>query len=88
MDEIHTSFRQNEVAEICELLFLTAAEGLVVVDGKGRIVLLNPRIEDLFGYTPAELQGRSIEILIPESVRGKHTAQRAEYQEAPSKRTM
>lgn len=88
MDEMHTSFQQNEVAEICELLFLTAAEGLVVVDGKGQIVLLNPRIEELFGYTASELQGHSIEILIPESVRGKHTTQREEYQKAPSKRTM
>ena len=76
---MHTSFQQNEVAEICELLFLTAAEGLVVVDGKGQIVLLNPRIEELFGYTASELQGHSIEILIPESVRGRHTTQREEY---------
>jgi len=85
---MRTSFRKEEVSEICELLFRTAAEGLVVVDAAGSIVLLNPRMEELFGYGSEELEGRSIEVLIPEAARNRHVGQREAYQHNPSKRTM
>jgi PAS domain S-box-containing protein len=76
------------VATVCELLFRTAAEGLVVVDATGLIVLLNPRMEELFGYALSELEGRPIEVLIPEAVRTRHQAQRQHYQDRPAKRPM
>jgi PAS domain S-box-containing protein len=88
MDLMRASLQKNQVSEICELLFRTAAEGLVVVDGSGKIMLLNPRMEDLFGYTAAELEGGPIEVLLPEAVRHRHEGHRAAYQEAPVKRPM
>jgi PAS domain S-box-containing protein len=88
MEEMQASFRKKEVAKICELLFRTAAEGLVVVDDKGRMVLANPRMEELFGYTAHELEGQAIEVLIPEGARNRHVGHREAYQELPSKRTM
>jgi PAS domain S-box-containing protein len=88
MDVMRDSLQQNQVSEICKLLFQTAAEGLVVVDGAGRIVLLNPRMEGLFGYAAEELDGSTIEVLIPEAVRHRHEGQRTAYQHAPAKRPM
>ena len=39
--------------------------GLIVVNDKGRIVLVNPAAERLFGYDPGELVGKAVEILVP-----------------------
>jgi len=39
--------------------------GLLVVNDKGRIVLVNPSAERLFGYDPGELVGKSVEVLVP-----------------------
>jgi len=88
MEPLHAKLGKSDVAEISELLFRTAAEGLVVVDAEGRIVLLNPRMGDLFGYGPDELEGRSIEVLIPEAARNRHQNQRQAYQHNPEKRPM
>ncbi len=88
MEELRTTFGKTDVSDVCELLFRTAAEGLVVVDRMGQIVLLNPRMEELFGYGADELEGRTIEVLIPEAARGRHQAQRNKYQEDPAKRPM
>jgi PAS domain S-box-containing protein len=88
MQDKQAAFRRKEISSICELLFRTAAEGLVVADGKGRIVLVNPRMEELFGYDAQELNGQAIEILIPEAARSRHVGHREGYQQHPSKRTM
>lgn len=88
MSELKSPIRSAEVSTVCELLFRTAAEGLVVVDATGLIVLLNPRMEELFGYALDELEGRPIEVLIPEAVRNRHQAQRQHYQDQPAKRPM
>ncbi|MCB0759460.1 MAG: PAS domain S-box protein [Flavobacteriales bacterium] len=71
-----------------EMLFSTAAEGLVLVDGSGTIRMLNPRLLELFGYEEGELLGRSIELLLPESFRRAHVAHRKEYNAKPAKRHM
>jgi PAS domain S-box-containing protein len=84
----HSRFSEEEVSSIYGMLFSAAAEGLVVVDGKGLICLVNPRIGDLFGYELKELLGRPIEILIPSSVRDRHVKQRSAYQKDPHQRPM
>src|SRR5690349_80894 len=49
-----------------------AHDGIVVVDEQYRITLFNPAAERLFGYSAAEMLGQSLEILLPERVRGPH----------------
>ncbi len=46
-------------------LLETAPDAMVVVDDRGRIVLLNLRAENLFGYRRTELVGRKIKKIIP-----------------------
>ncbi|MBP6311271.1 MAG: PAS domain S-box protein [Flavobacteriales bacterium] len=70
------------------VLFRTAAEGLVVVDRAGVIVMHNPRLDTMFGYNKDELSGRTIEILIPEAIRGRHKGHREKYNEKPVERFM
>lgn len=84
----HTRFTAEEVASIYGMLFSSAAEGLVVVDGKGLICLCNPRLGELFGYEPRELLGQPVEVLIPAAVRDRHHRQRSDYQRDPHQRPM
>ena len=71
-----------------EMLFSTAAEGLVLVDRSGAIRMLNPRLLELFGYAKGELIGRSIELLLPEGFRAAHVAHRSNYNASPAERHM
>jgi two-component system sensor histidine kinase DevS len=63
-------------------------DAAVAVDGKGRIVALNERTEAFFGYAASELEGKSIEILVPERFRHSHRSRRAGYSSAPRARPM
>jgi len=78
----------QEQNEIYKYLFESAVEGLVVTNQRGEIVLVNPRLEALFGYKKEELLGKTIEILLPQKFRGSHVAQRDKYIEKPKQRAM
>jgi len=59
-------FRQREFTgpEAADLLN-SAPDGILIVDGEGKIVMVNAQTETLFGYSRAELLGQAVEILIP-----------------------
>lgn len=80
--------KEAGLENICQVLFESAAEGLIVLDKKGTIRMFNPRIEEMFGYTTNELTGQKVEILIPQQYRNKHISLRNEYNKNPRKRTM
>jgi PAS domain S-box-containing protein len=71
-----------------ELLFESAPNGVLVVDNKGLIVLLNACIEMKFGYVRDELIGQSVEVLIPERFRKGHLGLRNAFTGAPKPRPM
>jgi PAS domain S-box-containing protein len=73
---------------IFRTLLESAAEGIVIVDREGRIVLLNGKAEELFGYRQKELSGQTVEILLPQSLRDIHRKHRDEYLAAPRNRPM
>jgi len=62
--------------------------GMVMIDAHGRIMLINPQIEAMFGYTRAELIGNGLEMLLPERLRTGHVAHRQAFCAAPSIRQM
>ena len=49
-----------------------APTAIVMVDGKGRIVLMNAQAERIFAYGREELLGEPIEKLVPKNVAKKH----------------
>jgi PAS domain S-box-containing protein len=53
------------------------ADGVVLADEAGVLVLANRRAEELFGYARGELAGQRVESLVPARVRAAHVAQRA-----------
>ncbi|HEY7362820.1 MAG TPA: PAS domain S-box protein [Methylomirabilota bacterium] len=71
-----------------EALLDAASEGIVIVDAAGRIVSVNGKTEQLFGYDRAELLGRELEMLLPERFRAAHIQHRAHYFAEPRIRSM
>ena len=66
----------------------SSPSGLLMTDGAGRIVLVNREIERLFGYSREELLGQSVDLLVPERLRGAHAGFRALFHGNPRIRAM
>ena len=69
-------------------LFENATEGIILTNQQGRIVLVNPAAERIFGYHVSELIGKTIDILIPDHVRPRHEGLRKGFYKEPSNRVM
>ena len=65
-----------------------APDGIVVVDEAGTILFVNPMTERLFEYERDHLVGRSVDLLLPDALRGGHAARRGAYVERPQTRPM
>ena len=69
-------------------VFESTPNGLLVINGTGTIEMANTQAEMIFGYERGELQGVSIETLVPEKNRGRHSGDRQNYAKMPEKRAM
>jgi PAS domain S-box-containing protein len=66
----------------------SAPDAMVVVDARGRIILANAQVQNLFGYRREELLGREIEMLAPERFRNRHSDHRTGFFRQPRVRAM
>lgn len=66
----------------------TAPDGIVVIDDRGTMVLVNAQTESMFGYDRTELLGRKVELLVPVRHRHRHVQQRRGFAKAPHLRAM
>lgn len=78
----------RETEERFRALLESAPDAHVIINQAGTITLINSQTEKLFGYTRQELLGQSIELLIPERFRGKHSSHRAGFFAHPQARSM
>jgi PAS domain S-box-containing protein len=60
--------------------------GVVTIDAESTIRYANDAIEDLFGYTPEELTGESLSIVIPDRLEAAHFEAIARYVRAGERR--
>jgi len=100
LDELETAQRERARAEEAlhesrhraearaRALLEGASDGVVIVGRDGRIVSVNAKTEELFGYARTELLGQPIEALLPERYRGIHPHHRGEYFAHPRVRPM
>jgi PAS domain S-box-containing protein len=59
----------------------TVLDGLIIVDGDGLIQMFNPAAERIFGFTPDEVMGKSVKMLMPEPYHGRHDGYMHRYME-------
>lgn len=57
----------------------SAPDGILVVDGSGIIIFSNREAEEIFGYDPAELLGKNVDILVPMAARSMHAGRRQQF---------
>lgn len=57
----------------------SAPNAMVMVDARGGILLANSRAGQIFGYAPAELIGRPVEMLVPSRFREAHPELRESF---------
>ncbi len=74
--------------QMFEGLFENSPDAIILVNQAGRIVRVNAQIDALFGYTRNELEGQSVETLMPERYRMHHGRDLANYFAAPRTRAM
>ncbi len=84
----HNISNNTESLNHFEAFFEYATMGILVTDGNGQIVAINPFALKEFGYSEDELIGKKIEILIPQRFHHKHIHQREKYAENPQTRPM
>lgn len=61
---------------------------MIMIDAEGMIELVNIQTERTFGYSREELIGRSVDMLLPDRLRGHHGRHRATFFAAPTPRAM
>jgi|GEM_PF-400242 len=66
----------------------SAPNAMVMINGEGRIVLVNLETEKLFGYSRDELLGNSVELLVPDRFREAHPNFRRAFFDKPIARSM
>ncbi|MFZ5445616.1 MAG: sensor histidine kinase [Myxococcota bacterium] len=79
---------RRRAEEQFRLAIEAAPNGMMLVDERGTIVLINAQIEQVFGYARAELVGQSVDRLLPAKARGGHAVFRDAFFTNPQSRPM
>jgi PAS domain S-box-containing protein len=66
----------------------SVTEAMLIADQQGKIILVNPSLERLFGYQESDMIGRPVEMLIPGRFHHAHTGLRSGYFDKPRARNM
>jgi PAS domain S-box-containing protein len=77
-----------EISTIAQRLLQFSPDAMLVVDEQGIIRYSNETSSTLFGYSPEQLIGRPIKLLIPERFHMPHGAHLASYVRQPTSREM
>lgn len=64
-------FKQDQ-KKVFNMLLGAVSEGVIIVDDTQTIMEINTSTEAIFGYTPEELEGQSLNTLIPQKYHAKH----------------
>jgi PAS domain S-box-containing protein len=71
---------EHEASYLAALLD-AAVEGIVAIDSSGRIEIFNRGAQEMFGYTPSEVIGRDVSMLMPEPYRREHAGYLRNYEQ-------
>ena len=71
-----------------ESIFNHVNEGILIANDRGLILLSNPKVLTMFGFTEEELRGKPVEVLVPMKYRERHVDNRETYMKHPIRRPM
>ncbi len=63
-------------------------DAIVIVDNEGKIRYINSQTTSMFGYSPHELIGEMVEVLLPHRFKSRHVDHRVNYSKHPVRRPM
>jgi PAS domain S-box-containing protein len=66
--EMALEARETELRGVMD----NVVDGIITIDDRGTIESFNPAAERIFGYQPAQVLGRNIKMLMPESEQARH----------------
>jgi len=69
-----------------QALLTAAVDGIIVIDAEGRVQIINPACERLFGYRPEEIVGHNVTMLMPSPYREEHDDYLRHYRETGERR--
>lgn len=75
--------KERELAESenrLNAIFETVVDGIIIINQKGLIQMINPAVTKLFGYSENELIGNNIKMLMPEPDHSAHDSYLLNYQ--------
>ncbi|QKY19255.1 PAS domain S-box protein [Halolamina sp. CBA1230] len=64
-----------------------SADAIVTIDADSRVRFANPAVEDVFGYSPAELEGELLTTIMPERLQEPHLEAFKQYVETGERTT-
>jgi PAS domain S-box-containing protein len=79
---------RKSAEERFRLVVEASPNAIVLVDGQGRVSMVNRQTEQMFGYSRDEMLGQPVEILLPEVTRAIHPSLRDAFIKDPSPRRM
>lgn len=80
--------QRKQAEEKFRLVVEASPNGIILIDERGRILLVNAQTEKLFGYARQELIGRLVDDLVPTRFRNAHPSHRRGFMMAPEARAM
>lgn len=69
-----------ENAALLKAIIENAIDGIITIDERGKIESINPAACDLFQYSPAEVIGKNVSVLMPSPDHERHDGYLARYQ--------
>lgn len=85
---VYDASEQRRAKELFRLAVEASPSGMVMVDGGGRIIMVNGELERLFGYDRSELIGQSVDMLVPVARREAHQFALREFVDHPRVRRL
>jgi PAS domain S-box-containing protein len=82
------SSQNGDNDDVFRTIFLAYPDALLLVDGRGEIVMANASAAALLGYTVDELVGLAVDALVPDQIRARHASYRNMYGQSPRPRPM
>jgi PAS domain S-box-containing protein len=88
-EERNDAERRVETGEVrMRAIMDNVSDGIITIDGEGNIETFNSGAETMFGYPFAEVQGKDLIMLMPESYRNQHSDSLKRYLESGKARIL